>query len=133
MRAPNLSWELPKISIEFHIVEKGKPDIRYTYEGEMPEAIKDRFQQLVGDGLARVSVGVPMDLKDYGNGAGAHVSIGLTCNQDENTIHSAACLAMDAVLYYVKEDLHKAIVEFDQIVAQRRAQLAGNNSSPQYG
>jgi hypothetical protein len=127
--------ELPKISIEFRITEKGLPDITYTYEGDMAEQMADQYQQIVGNGLARVSVGVPMGLKDYGNGAESSVHISLTCNQDAQTIHAAVQLATAAALHYGKENLVKALTEFDQIRTQRQAEQQGMlppGNGPQY-
>lgn len=135
MSTQETSWELPRFSLTFRVFEKGYPDQIFTYEGDMPEQLQDQFRRIIGDGLARVSVGVPLDLKDFGSGGGAHVSVSLTCNQDANSIHQAHELAMQAALYYVKADLGKALAEFDQISAQRKAQqgMLPPGSGPQYG
>jgi hypothetical protein len=110
--------ELPTISMEFYVEEKGKPRIVYTYEGDMPQEIQDQFQAIVGNGLAKISLGIPMDRKTFGNGAGAHVSISLTCNQDNATINAAYALAASAVMHYVKQNLGSALQEFNTIIAQ---------------
>ena len=48
--------ELPRISMEFYVEEKGKPRVVYTYEGDMPQEVQDQYQQIVGNGLARISL-----------------------------------------------------------------------------
>lgn len=115
---PDTIIELPKISMEFHVEPKGKDRIVYTYEGDMPQEFQDQFQQIVGNGLAKISLGIPMDRKLFGNGAGAHVSISLTCNQDQNTINAAYALAAQAVIHYVKQNLGAALNEFNTLVNQ---------------
>jgi hypothetical protein len=123
MPVQEVSQELPHFSMRYTVYLKNEPDIRYTYEGNVPEEVLDQFQKIVGNGLARVSLSIPIDLKDFGNGAGAHVSISLTCNQDAATIHQAHTLALQAAMHYVKADLAQAIQEFDQIQAQRKGQV----------
>lgn len=120
MSVQEIDYIYPKFSIGLCIYLKDSPDIHYTYEGGVPQEIIDQFQQIVGNGLARVSITVPMDLKDFGNGAGAHVSVSLSCNQDQNTIHQAHNLALQAALHYTKCDLAQALQEFDQILAQHK-------------
>lgn len=110
--------DLPKISMEFYVETKDGPRVVYTFEGEMPQEQQDAFAQLVGNGLARVSIGIPMDRKVFGNGAGAHVSLSLTCNQDAGTIAAAYSLAGQAVVHYVKQHLAQAVAEFNQVVSQ---------------
>lgn len=59
----------------------------------------DVLQKMVGDGLARVSMGCDMGDKDFGNGFNASVFVTLTCNQDTNTLiearHAAGGLAIE--------------------------------------
>jgi hypothetical protein len=117
--------EWPSVSMSMKIEQKGQPDILYNYEGNVPQEIMDQYQQIVGNGLARVSLGVPMDLKVFGSGAGAHVSVSLTCNQDAQTIGVAHGLCIQSVLHFLKQDLAAALAEFEQLVAMRKAQNNG--------
>lgn len=97
-------------------------EIHYTFDGEVPKEIMDAYKQVIGDGNAHVSASSDMGIKDFGTGAGAMVSVSLTCDQSQQGIHQAAQLASQASLYYSK--LHRANVEAEllQILEQRRAQ-----------
>lgn len=72
----------------------GEP-IHDIYEGDaiMSQAQQDRFQALVGNGLAKVTVGRELSEKDYGNGGGVIVNVTITCDQNEHSIRAAAALA----------------------------------------
>jgi hypothetical protein len=72
----------------------------YVYEGEalMTQAQQDRFQQVVGNGLSRVSVSRDFSEKDYGNGGGVSVTVSLTCDQSENGVNPAIVLANEIAL-----------------------------------
>jgi hypothetical protein len=59
------------------------------------EVDMDELQELVGDGKGHVSVAMSYGDKDYGNGFGVRVSVGLTCNQDRDTIDNARSLALE--------------------------------------
>jgi hypothetical protein len=120
--------EVPLFTMEFRLFKKNSPDIHYTYEGDVPQEVMDQFQRLVGNGLAKIGFSVPMDMKDFGNGTGAHVFINLTCNQDAATIHQAYLLAMQTAMYYVKQGLSQAMAEFDPILAERKRLLESQNS-----
>ena len=125
--------QLPKLTIQYRVCIKGEPDIIYTCEDLMPQDRMDQFQALVGDGKAQVNIGLPMGLKEFGTGSEAIVFISLTCNQDQQTVHTAVSLATEAVLYYTKQNLARGLAEVDQIIAQRKsAQLQANNG-PRYG
>lgn len=62
----------------------------------------DSFQELVGDGKAKIRVCQDMGIKDYGTGVNARVELELTVNQDQGTIHRAIELASPLLLHYVK-------------------------------
>jgi hypothetical protein len=59
------------------------------------EVDMDELQELVGDGKGHVSVAMSYGDKDYGNGFEVRVSVGLTCNQDRDTIDNARSLALE--------------------------------------
>jgi hypothetical protein len=53
----------------------------------------DELRALVGDGNAKIVVGMDLKESDYGTGFSAFVSVTLTCNQDMETIWLAHGLA----------------------------------------
>ena len=61
----------------------------------------DELQELVGDGKGHVSVAMSYGDKDYGNGFEVRVSVGLTCNQDRDTIDDARSLALDLAVEHL--------------------------------
>lgn len=65
------------------------------------EADMDELHELVGDGKGHVSVALSYGDKDYGNGFEVRVSVGLTCNQDRDTIDDARSLALDLAVEHL--------------------------------
>ena len=65
---------------------KGNKQIVDIGQTEIPENYMLDARKLVGDGLARITVSADMALKEFGSGAGAMVSVSLTCGQDQDTI-----------------------------------------------
>jgi hypothetical protein len=68
---------------------KGQPAIHYTFTEDPPKELMDAYEQVAGNGLARVTVSTDMGIKDFGTGAGSMVTISLACNQDQQTMQSA--------------------------------------------
>lgn len=66
----------------------------------MSQEQQDRFQALVGNGLAKVTVGRDLGEKDFGNGGGVVVSVTLTCDQSERAVSSAVALAHEIANNY---------------------------------
>jgi len=101
---------LPKIVIAGVLCIVGKPDTYITkILDEFPEDLMDEYRKIIGDGLAKVTVGGEVSIKEYGTGASGFASVTLTCNQDELTIDKAAKLAGDFAKNYAHE--HRAILE----------------------
>lgn len=69
----------------------------------------DRYAQILGNAQARVSVSADMSLKEFGSGAGAMVTVTLSCNQDSATIESAIDLAGELARNYCAE--HQKLAE----------------------
>lgn len=55
----------------------------------------NEIQDLVGDGNAKVSVGLGMSNKDYGNGYDVHVTVTLSCSQNREIVGYAYDAASD--------------------------------------
>ena len=53
----------------------------------------DQVAALIGDGAARLTVSLDMADKNFGSGFGAHVSVSLTTNQDEDSLRQAHAIA----------------------------------------
>jgi hypothetical protein len=118
--------ELPKFFAACRITIPGKPDVTYTFSEEVPKEIMDAYEQVVGNGLARVTVSADMSLKDYGNGASSMCSVTLTCNQDEQTIQRAVGLAAGLANYYAKQNRAAAENEL-------KASVQSNPGGPRFG
>lgn len=127
----DLNRELPKISAGMSIEIKGQPPIHYTFTGDIPKEVMDAYEQVVGNGLARVSVSADMGIKDFGTGAGSMVTVTLTCNQDSKTIEKAAELAGELARGYAQENRQRAENELQTIIQQKKDEVA-RTGSPRY-
>lgn len=96
---------IAKVSITRKFGPQGS-EIIDVGQTEIPEKYMQDCKKLVGDGLARITVSADMALKDFGSGAGAMVSVSLTCNQDQDTIDKAIDLAGEIARQYCVEQ-HK--------------------------
>ena len=76
-------------------------------------------QQIIGNGLARVTVSADFGIKDFGTGASAMCSVSLTCNQDVTTIERAAKIAGDLARDLAQEQRQNAENELQGIIAGR--------------
>ena len=118
---------LPKVVAGMELVVKGQSPIRYTFTGEIPEDVMDAYEEVVGNGLAKVSVSADMGIKDFGTGASAMVSVTLTCNQDLKTIERTVDLAGGLARGYAQENRQRAENELQTIIQQRGAQAGTPN------
>jgi hypothetical protein len=123
---------LPTVQANYQLIVDGRAT-NHIYEGQVPEELMDAYEQVVGNGLAKVSVSADMGIKDFGTGASAMVSITLTCNQDEKTIDRAIELASTLARGYAQEHRQRAENELQAILTDRKArQEAGMNRNPNY-
>lgn len=76
----------------------------------------DEYKKLLGDAQARISVSADMALKDFGSGAGAMVTVTISCNQDKNTIEQAIDLAGSLARAYCAEQRQLAEKELENAV-----------------
>jgi hypothetical protein len=79
-------------------------------EGEVPmsQEQQDQYKAIIGDGLARVSVGRDLSESDFGSGCKAFVSVSLACDQSAAAINYAVGLADQMATYYVERHLQEA-------------------------
>ena len=69
---------------------------------------EDAFEDLIGDGDAKIAVSMNMKDSSYGTGFGAHVTVTLTCNQDENTIRDARAMAGSLAQEFLDQSFKEA-------------------------
>lgn len=122
--------ELPRVIASMQITMKNHPNINYTFDGEVPEALMDEYEKVVGNGLAKVTVSADMSIKDFGTGASGMCSITLTCNQDTKTIEQALDLAGTMARGFAQENRQRAENELKMILEQRNPQTTGR---PNFG
>lgn len=95
--------QVPKIVIQRNYQPKEGPGSLFVTQLEFTKAQMDKYKELIGDGQARVSVSADMALKEFGSGAGAMVTVSLSCNQDHVTIDKAVALAGEMAREYCSD------------------------------
>lgn len=128
-----VSTQLPKFYSGMSLVIPGEPDVHYSFTGEVPKEVMDAYQEVIGNGLARVSVSADMGIKDFGTGASAMVSISLTCGQDEQTLARAVYLAGNLARHFAHQNRQAAETELMGVIAQKKQVEAGSPGRPNYG
>lgn len=80
-----------------YVVYDGDGDYWREEKSErIPEKYMSKVKEVVGDGLARVAIGLDAKTSiDFGNAAGGHATVSLTCGQDEESITTAVELAAE--------------------------------------
>ncbi len=106
----------PKFSASCLLEAEGIPSVTLIFEGERPKELMDAYSQIVGNGLAGVSVSTDMGIKKFGSGASAMVTVSLTCNQDQQTLMQAADLAAQMGRFFVKQYQGQAENELRQML-----------------
>lgn len=99
------------------------PATEFAYTGELPKELMDAYQQVAGDGKARVSVSTDMGVKTFGNGASAMVNVSLTCNQDATTMQQALELAAQMGRFYAAKYQKEAEEELSNSLARQNRTL----------
>ena len=82
--------------------------LNHTLEGVDMDMSDDAVASLLGDGKARVTVSLGLDDKNFGFGATGHVSVSISCNQDEATIRDASGVARALAEEFVSDALDAA-------------------------
>lgn len=85
----------PPTKMTVHARVTGPEPLHEVYEGEaqMSQQQQDAYKALIGDGLAKVTVGRDIGEKDFGSGGGVIVNVSLTCDQSGPVINQAIALA----------------------------------------
>jgi len=81
---------------------------------------RDKLADLVGDGQARVTCSFELSDKDFGSGFGAHVSVTLTCNQEEKDVDRAADLASSLACKYTAEAVDTARAVYQSTLGRKQ-------------
>jgi hypothetical protein len=105
--------QLPKVSIS-----RTWGDQIEIGQFDLPESYMDIYKKLLGDAKARVSVSADMSLKEFGSGAGAMVTVTLSCNQDAETIEQAIDLAGKLAREYCVE--HQKLAEQELMKSRQK-------------
>jgi hypothetical protein len=105
---------LPKITSSTDI-EFNKQHYTSTHDGEVPKAMADYAQQVVGNGQARVAISADMSFKDYGNGVNVAVTLSLSCNQDDASINNVVQTLGVWTREYCKQQLELARAEYEKM------------------
>lgn len=100
---------LPKIITTIRITQD-KQEYPFIVEFEPTEDEMDRFEDLIGDGNAKVTVGMDAGEKDYGNGFGMFLSVSLTCDQTEDGLDDGFDAAVGVLRTYAP-DVKKKVEE----------------------
>jgi|APSaa5957512576_1039674.scaffolds.fasta_scaffold41923_2 hypothetical protein len=76
--------------------KEGLDPIEETSDDVQPsESQMDVAKKLLGSGEARVSAGVDLAFKDFGDGYGVHVNVSLNCSQTDKGIGETLELAKE--------------------------------------
>ena len=79
----------------------------------------DTARKLLGAGDARVSAGIDMAMKDFGDGYGVHVSVSLNCDQKDRTVEDALELAKEIAHGAAEEHLEEAAALWDHLATKK--------------
>ena len=102
------NYPLIKIAVHRFASSNGQVEDQFSNDTIPPEEYMRAAEKLLGDGQARVSISKELSTKDFGSGFGAHVSISLACNQDDDTIEKAAEKAGALAMELLEEHLGEA-------------------------
>lgn len=96
----------------------------------LPEECMEKLEDCLGDGLASVSVSGDMAHNDYGTKAGTHVSVRVTCGNNESDILKAHAIARDIVECLVDENLDRMMQLLDQRETKKEQLTKVNSPQP---
>lgn len=120
-----LSYALPKFFACFTVTVSGKQAEVSTYEGPIPEALMEQYKKVIGDGLAKISIGVDVSLKDYGSGSSSMCTVTLTCGQTEEQIRNAQDLAKNLAMEFAYNNANTAKEVYQALLAQSTGAVKG--------
>lgn len=122
--------ELPRYSASFTVKVGNQPAQVFTYEGPVPERVMDAYRQVVGDGLAKITVSVDFGMKDYGAGVSSMASVTLSCGQTEQEIRRASELAGELAREFAHQNALQANSQLNELKAQMSGAVAGSPFIP---
>jgi hypothetical protein len=106
----------PLTKMTIHARIRGRESSHDIYEGEatMSQQQQDQYKDLIGDGLAKVTVGRDLGEKDFGSGGGVIVNVTLTCDQSAAKIGAAIALAhqvADGSAWHYQQQLKQQLLQ----------------------
>ena len=78
----------------------------------------DALKEVVGDGLARISIGMDVGHKDYGRGGGCNVMVTLTHDQSAEGIYEASAIAGELAVEFCRTHLAKAQALYEEVFGE---------------
>lgn len=120
---------LPKVTISKTWGDKNNTQSEVG-QVDLPEKYMDIYEKLKGDGSSKVTVAADLALKDFGSGAGAMVSVTLSCGQDAKSIEEAIDLAGKLAREYCVEQHKLAEQEYHLM---KQAELKAKQAQAPYG
>lgn len=88
--------------------------------GEDLHMAQDALEQMVGDGLARVTCSLGIKDSNYGRGFEAFCTVQLTCNQDSKTVRGAQALAEELAAKGMEDAFDAGRDLFAELSARRK-------------
>ncbi len=95
-----VGFKLPKFTAAAELTHKDHSPKYFHIDIELEETDMDRFNDCIGDGKARISLGADMGEKEYGSGYGFMLNVTLTCDQSEDGLDQGVALAVDTIGEY---------------------------------
>lgn len=89
---------------------------------DIPEEYMQNIEAVIGDGKSHVSVSADMSIKEFGTGAGAMVTVTLTCGQSMDYIEQAIDIAGTIARQYAAEHQKQAELELQKIIKEKNQQ-----------
>lgn len=119
-----------KRSRSFTAKDEGAVDEQVRID-PLPEEWMAKLEEHLGDGNARVTVSQDLTTsEDYGNKAGAFVSVTVTCGNDEDNIRGAHVIARELVQELVAVDYKESKGMLDQIRGIAEAPKQNSKTQP---
>jgi len=78
----------------------------------------DQLKKVVGNGLAKISVGMDVGHKDYGRGGGCSVMVSLTHDQSVEGVYAASSIAGELAAEFCREHVAKAQALYDEVFGE---------------
>ena len=93
--------------------------VNESTETFIPEEYVAPLAECLGDGLARISVSGDLAVNDYGTKAGSHVTVSVTCGNNEEDIEKAHSIARTIMEKCVAEDVNRMEAMLNQRISKK--------------